>query len=337
MAVYTEVSFDEAAALIDRLALGPLQTFSPCAGGIENTNYFADTASGRYVLTLFERLRADELPFYLQLMKHLADRGLPVPGPHADASGSLLLALKDKPAAVVDRLPGEHHLAPDAGDCRSVGRVLARMHLSARDFAPVQPNLRGLAWWNETVPVVLPYLDEAQRSMMQDELAYQQHLAASSAYAALPRAAIHGDLFRDNVMFSGGDLAGVFDFYFAGVDTLLYDIAVALNDWCIDLDTGRLVEERAAALVAAYESVRPLESGEVRLMPALMRAAAFRFWLSRVWDAYLPRDAVMLKAHDPSHFERVLAQRRESPWHPAQSAGTAGLAGATGAAGAAGR
>ena len=319
MAVYTEVSFDEAAALMDRVALGPLQTFSPCAGGIENTNYFADTASGRYVVTLFERLRADDLPFYLQLMKHLADRGLPVPGPHADASGSLVLELKAKPAAVVDRLPGEHHLAPDDDDCRSVGRVLARMHVAASDFALDQPNLRGLAWWNETVPVVLPYLDASQKAMMEDELAYQRHLAASSAYAALPRAAIHGDLFRDNVMFAGRELAGVFDFYFAGVDTLLYDIAVALNDWCIDQGTGRLDEERAEALVAAYESVRPLESGEVRLLPALLRAAAFRFWLSRVWDAHLPRDALMLKAHDPGHFERVLAQRRETPWHPARA------------------
>ncbi len=323
MAVYTEVSFDEAAAVIDRLALGPLQSFSPCAGGIENTNYFADTASGRYVLTLFERLRADELPFYLELMKHFADRGLPVPAPHADASGALVLAVNGKPAAVVDRLPGEHHLAPDAGDCASVGRVLARMHTAAPDFARSQPNLRGLAWWNETVPVVLPGLGAAQKAMMEDELAYQQHLAASSAFAALPRAAIHGDLFRDNVMFVGNDLAGVFDFYFAGVDTLLFDIAVALNDWCIDLDTGRLDEARATALVAAYGSVRPLESGEVRLVPALMRAAAFRFWLSRVWDAQLPRDAVVLKAHDPEHFERVLAHRRETPWHPPRRDGAA--------------
>ena len=130
MAVYTEVSFDEAAALIDGLGIGALQALAPCAGGIENTNYFADTASGRYVLTVFERLGADELPFYLQLMKHLAERALPVPRPHAGSDGALLLALKGKPAAVVDRLPGEHHLAPDAADCASVGSVLARMHLA---------------------------------------------------------------------------------------------------------------------------------------------------------------------------------------------------------------
>jgi homoserine kinase type II len=316
MAVYTEVSFDEAAALIDGLGIGALQALAPCAGGIENTNYFADTASGRYVLTVFERLGADELPFYLQLMKHLADHALPVPRPHARSDGSLLLALRGKPAAVVDRLPGEHHLAPDATDCASVGRVLARMHLATRDFLPAQPNLRGLDWWNATVPVVVGHLEPAAAAMMEDELAYQRHLAAAPAYATLPRGAIHGDLFRDNAMFQDGALTGVFDFYFAGVDTLLYDLAVALNDWCIDLASGELDEDRADALVAAYAMLRPLESAEVRLLPALMRAAAFRFWLSRVWDMHLPRDAVVLTAHDPGHFERVLAARRETPWHP---------------------
>ena len=321
MAVYTEVEFDEAALLIGSVGLGALQSLSPCAGGIENTNYFADTASGRYVLTLFERLRADELPFYLQLMKHHADHGLPVPRPHADVSGSLVLALAGKPAAVVDRLPGEHHLAPDGEDCASVGALLARLHVSASDFASAQPNLRGLGWWIETVPVVMPHLSAEQAALMEDELAYQRHLAASSAYATLPRAAIHGDLFRDNVMFVERTLAGVFDFYFAGVDTLLFDLAVALNDWCIDLESGRLDEDRANAFVEAYESVRPLETAEVRLLPALMRAAAFRFWLSRAWDQHLPRDAVILKAHDPEHFERVLAQRRDVPWHPARARG----------------
>ena len=319
MAVYTEVTFDEAAALVDSIGLGALQALSPCKGGIENTNYFADTAQGRYVLTVFERLRADELPFYLQLMKHHADHGLPVPRPHADASGSLVLALAGKPAAVVDRLPGEHHLAPDAEDCAHVGAMLARLHASSRDFAPAQPNLRGLAWWVETVPVVVSHLSGEQAALMEDELDYQRHLASSSAYATLPRAAIHGDLFRDNVMFVERTLAGVFDFYFAGIDPLLFDIAVALNDWCIDLASGRLDEDRASAFVAAYESERALETAEVRLMPAVMRAAAFRFWLSRAWDQHLPREAVVLTAHDPEHFERVLVQRRESPWHPAHA------------------
>ena len=320
MAVYTEVSFDEAAALFERLDTGALTALQPIASGIENTNYFADTAAGRYVLTLFERLTHEQLPFYLRLMKHLAERGIPVPMPHADGSGELLHTLHGKPAALVERLRGRHHLAPDAANCAMVGEMLARMHLAGRDYRRVQPNLRGLAWWAETVPVIRPFVEPELAALLDDELAFQQQLAASAAYQGLPRAAIHADLFRDNVMFEpaedGSDrLGGFFDFYFAGVDTLLFDIGVCLNDWCIDLESGRLAEDRAAAFVAAYDAERALSSAELRLLPALMRAAALRFWISRLWDLHLPRDAQLLTPHDPSHFERVLRARRETPWH----------------------
>jgi homoserine kinase type II len=315
MAVFTELSFDEASVFIARLSIGELTSLKGIASGIENTNYFADTTQGRYVLTVFERLTFEQLPFYLQLMKHLACRGIPVPGPKADASGAILHTLKGKPAAVVDRLPGAHHLAPDSGDCAALGEMLARLHLAGQDFSLHQPNLRGLAWWNETVPVVAPYLAPPQRALIEAELAHAQQVAASPAHAVLPVGAIHADLFRDNVMFDGGQLSGLFDFYFAGVDSYLFDIAVCINDWCIDLESGRLAEERATALVAAYDAVRPLASVELRLMPAMLRAAALRFWISRLWDVHLPRDASLLTAHDPTHFERVLRCRVGDPWH----------------------
>ena len=202
---------------------------------------------------------------------------MPVPEPHADAGGEICCSrCKGKPAAVVDRLPGEHHLAPDAADCASVGTMLARMHLAGADFAPYQPNLRGLAWWTETVPVVLPHLDAAQaRADRATSSRYQQHLAASPAYAALPRGAIHGDLFRDNVMFDGRRAR-------RRVRLLLRRRRHAccstsrsrLNDWCIDLESGRLVEERAEALRRRLRrACGRSSSAELRLLPALMRAA----------------------------------------------------------------
>jgi homoserine kinase type II len=317
MAVFTEVSRDDAAALIARLRLGELTALKGIAAGIENTNYFVDTAAGRYVLTLFERLSHEQLPFYLHLMKHLAQHGVPVPDPQADERGEILHTVCGKPAAVVNRLEGSHQLAPDISHCESVGAMLARMHLAGLDYPRHQPNLRGLAWWAETVPVVVPHLTADQRTLIESELAYQQQVATSPAYAALPTGPIHADLFRDNVMFVGHQLTGFFDFYFAGVDTFLFDLAVCLNDWCTDLESGRLVEERALAFVGAYDAVRPLASGERRLMPALLRAAALRFWISRLWDFHLPRDASMLKPHDPTHFERVLTHRIAEPWHPA--------------------
>ncbi len=320
MAVYTEVGFDEADALCQRLGLGALTALQGIHSGIENTNYYATTVRGQWVLTLFERLSAAQLPYYLQLMQHLAARGIPVPAPQPAPDGSLVHLLCGKPASVVTRLPGSHRLRPDAAHCAQVGAMLARMHRAGAHFPLQQPHLRGLAWWTQTVPVVLPHLAEAQATLLRDELDYQQRVAASPAGQALPRGPIHADLFRDNVMFddtAGPDrLCGFFDFYFAGTDSWLFDIAVCLNDWCTDLATGALVETLATAFTAAYETERPLTPGEVRALPALLRAAALRFWISRLWDWHLPRASALLTPKDPVHFERVLQSRIVLPWHP---------------------
>jgi homoserine kinase type II len=189
--------------------------------------------------------------------------------------------------------------------------MLARMHLAGQDYDRHQPNLRGLDWWNETVPVVLPHLSEPQAALIRSELAYQNHVAASAAHGALPRGPVHADLFRDNVMFEGETLTGFFDFYFAGCDSFLFDLAVCLNDWCIDLATGTHQAQRAQAMVQAYQAVRPLTGAERELLPAMLRAGALRFWTSRLWDWHLPREAAMLQPHDPTHFERVLRERAQ--------------------------
>ena len=314
MAVFTPVTEEQAALLMSQLGLGELTDLRGIEGGIENTNYFATTDLGEYVLTLFERLNHEQLPFYLFLMKHLAEKGIPVPNPAANRDGDILHTLCDKPAAVVNRLLGKSQLAPDAVHCAEVGAMLARMHFAGEDYNRSQPNLRGLAWWNDTVPVVLPFLDEGQASLLQSELAYQNHIAQGAAYQALPKGPVHADLFRDNVMFEGEKLTGFFDFYFAGHDTWLFDLSVCMNDWCIDLNSGEHVPDRALAMLNAYQEVRPLRPAERQLLPAMLRAGALRFWMSRLWDFYLPRDAAMLKPHDPTHFERVLRARLTSPF-----------------------
>jgi homoserine kinase type II len=296
MAVYTEVGFDEADQLVQGLGLGALTDLRGIRSGIENTNYYANTARGQWVLTIFERLSREQLPYYLQLMQHLALQGIPVPAPQAAADGTLVHTLAGKPAAVVTRLPGSHRMAPDALHCEQVGEMLARMHRAGSSFAGQQPHLRGLAWWAETVPEVLPHLAAPQAALLRDELVFQQTVASSAAGRSLPRGPVHADLFRDNVMFdatAGEDrLCGFFDFYFAGTDALLFDIAVCLNDWAIDHASGRLVDELAVPFLAAYQSVRLLTPAELRLLPAL------------------------LAPKDPTHFERVLRERIDNPWHP---------------------
>ena len=314
MAVFTPVTEEQAALLMSQLGLGELTELRGIEGGIENTNYFATTDLGEYVLTLFERLNHSQLPFYLYLMKHLAEKGIPVPNPAANSDGDILHTLCAKPAAVVNRLLGKSQLSPQAVHCTAVGAMLAHMHLAGEDYNRSQPNLRGLAWWNDTVPVVLPYLEKDQARLLQSELAFQNHIAQGAAYKALPKGPVHADLFRDNVMFEGEKLTGFFDFYFAGNDTWLFDLSVCMNDWCIDLNSGEHAPERALAMLNAYQEVRPLRSAERQLLPAMLRAGALRFWISRLWDFHLPREASMLKPHDPTHFERVLRARLTSPF-----------------------
>ena len=312
MAVYTPITAQQAQTLLDDLALGQLTRLQGIQGGIENTNYFVDSERGSFVLTLFERLTHAQLPFYLELMRHLAQKGVPVPAPHANASGQILHTLAGKPAALVDKLAGASQLAPTIAHCAAIGQALAQLHVAGADFPLQQPNLRGLQWIRATVPVVLPHLDAAQSQLIQAELAAQQTVAAGSAYASLPRGAVHADLFRDNALFVGQQLSGIFDFYFAGIDTFAFDMAVCLNDWCIDLRSGQDDAQRVAAFVQAYETVRPLSAAEHDLLPAMRRLGALRFWTSRLWDFYLPREAEVLQAHDPRHFERVLLALRQA-------------------------
>lgn len=297
---------NEVATFFRALGLGAPRSVRGITGGIENTNYFVDTDEQGYVLTLFEHLTSEELPFYLHFMKHLAAGGMPVPDPVANAHGAILHALRERPAVIVNRLPGASEAVPTAADCSSVGELLARLHLAGRDYPRQQANPRGLNWWNEVAPVLGRHASAGQRSLLVSELAFQNQVASSSSYRQLPRGPIHADLFRDNVLFERRRLSGVFDFYFAGCDVFLFDIAVCLNDWCIHRHTGRHDPDRVATFLGAYERVRRLTSSEHMLLPAMQRAAAFRFWLSRMWDLHVPRQAALLKPHDPSDFERML-------------------------------
>ncbi|ARP94657.1 homoserine kinase [Bordetella genomosp. 13] len=313
MAVFTPVSDDDARALLTRYQLGDLVSLRGITAGIENTNYFLHTTHGEYVLTLFEVLTQEQLPFYIELMHHLAQRGIPVPEPQTLRDGTRLTSLHGKPCAIVSRLPGGYEPAPGAAHCSLAGDTLARAHLAARDFALVQPNLRGLAWWQQTVPKVLPFMQDDQAALLQNELAAQTEAAATATWRALPSGPAHCDLFRDNVLFAGTfeapRMGGIIDFYFAGCDTWLFDVAVSVNDWCIVRDTGEFVPGLAQAWLAAYAAQRPFTEDERQAWPLMLRAAALRFWVSRLYDFYVPRPAQTLKPHDPRHFERVLLAR----------------------------
>lgn len=327
MAVYTALDRDALVEWLARHDVGALVEWRGIESGIENTNFFVTTrdacALRHFVLTLFERLGADQLPFYLGLMRHLATRGVPCPAPMAARDGSLGSMLAGKPAALVTRLDGRSIVEANAVHCAALGTALARLHEAGASFETRHDNPRGLDWWLSTARGIRDFLDESQRSLLDDEIEFQ---AASwnANTASLPRGPIHADLFRDNALFVGAtdgddevELRGIIDLYFAGRDVWILDIAICINDWCVDLDTGALDASRKAALVDAYERERPLIAEEHDVLPQALRAAALRFWLSRLDDLHRPRPAQILTPHDPARFERLLRLRRDEALYAA--------------------
>ena len=321
MAVYTALEPEALSAWLVPRDVGTLVDCRGIESGIENSNFFVTTRDRdderRFVLTLFERLDERQLPYYLSLMKHLALHGVPCPAPIADRSGSLQASLAGKPAALVTRLDGRSVLHPTTHHCAAIGAVLARLHRAGEDFEPDLPNPRGFAWWIATASDVRGFLDDAQRTLLDDEVEW---LARDwpTATCALPAGPIHADLFRDNALFVDGDagdaqprLGGIIDFYFAGTDIWLLDLAIAVNDWCVDPDSGVLDAPRLHAMIDAYDRDRPLSAAEREALPTVLRAAALRFWLSRLDDLHRPRPAQLLTPHDPTRFERTLRLRRD--------------------------
>ena len=311
MSVYTQVTEGELAAWLANYSVGALASCEPIKAGIENTNYFVTTSQGRFVLTLFERLPAEELPFYLDLMAHLARHGIPCPAPIADLQDRYLQHLNGKPAALVTRLPGRSLEHPGERECGELGALLARMHLAGRSYPAYLENPRGAKWWRFAAKEVLPFLEAKQKNLLEKELEFQ----AGQRFPDLPRGPVHADLFRDNTLFEKGRISGVIDFYFAGVDCFLFDVAVCANDWCIEKNF-QLEKAQVGALLSAYHAVRPFTPLEKEAWPAMLRAAALRFWLSRLHDFHLPRPGMLVHAHDPEHFRGILEERvrAKAPW-----------------------
>lgn len=308
MSVYTPVSETELGDWLRNYSVGTLLECQPIEPGIENTNYFVTTTQGRYVLTLFERLPADELPFYLDLMAHLARHGIPCPAPIADLSDQYLGRLNGKPAALVTRLAGRSIEAPGAAHCEELGALLGRMHLAGRSYSAYLENPRGPRWWRFAAQEVRGFLNKSELELLEKELSYQ----SEHRFPDLPRGPVHADLFRDNALFQEGRISGVIDFYFAGVECLLYDLAVCANDWCVEKDY-RLAAGRLEALLSAYHALRTFTPLEREAWPVMLRAAALRFWLSRLCDFHLPRPGMLVHAHDPEHFRHVLESRIAAP------------------------
>ena len=294
MSVYTTITESQLKNFLSNYPLGELVEFEGITDGIENTNYFVTTDHGEYVLTLFEMLSMDELPFYVELMAFLNEHNIPSAHPVKNNSHRYLGELQSKPAILMQRLHGKSVENPSIYQCEEIGKVLADLHLRGSLFTMSQENSRGAVWRKQIARQLLPELDDGDRQLLEKELQeYEQH-----NFAALPQGVIHADLFRDNVLFEKQQLTGLLDFYNACNDSFLYDLAITVNDWCL-AKQGQLDFEMAHALCNAYFQERPLTPAEINAWPVMLRVAAMRFWLSRLWAKHNPREGELTFLKDP--------------------------------------
>ncbi len=309
MSVYTEVKRDQLVAFLDNYAVGNLKSYMGISDGIENTNYFVTTDKNRFVLTVFEQNGAIELAYFIDVMVFFHQYGIPSAHPVADKRGHYLGELCGKPAALVVRLSGRGiNTVATLAQCEAIGDMLGRMHIVGREFHSRRPTERGSAWRHQTANMLLPSLVNKYSTILKDELAFQ----ACYQGLNLPLGLTHSDLFRDNALFEGDELNGIIDFYYACDEYLLYDLAVMVNDWCIG-ETGLIEESRYQSLMTTYLYQRPLTEPEQVYWNLVLRAAALRFWLSRLQDKLSPREGMLTKLKDPDAFFKILLQHREKP------------------------
>lgn len=305
MSVFTCITRPQLDQFFNAYTLGEVVSFEGIAAGIDNTNYSVTTTQGSFVLTLFESLTADDLAHFLTLLSHLGQHDMPCPSPQCDRRGNVLARLSGKPAAVFKRFSGAAMVSPSIRHCQEIGLQLASLHRCTQDYVFPVKSGNDLSWCETVFNKISAHLSATDRELINDELVFQ----AENCPVSLPRGVIHADLFRDNVLFVDDRLSGLLDFYSACTDRLLLDVAIAANDWCCD--DGIVNTEKFTALLAAYESLRPLAPLEKLHWPVMLRAAALRFWLSRLEHQYYPRPGEITQQKDPLTFRHILLQHRQ--------------------------
>ncbi len=321
MSVYTTIEEDELKQFLSNYDVGELESYKGISDGIENTNYFVDTSQGRFVLTIFEHHDFDEMQYYLNLMHHLADHEVPSANPVADSQGNYLSLFKSKPIALVERLKGGSIISPTVDHCAQLGTAMGKMHAAGLSYDAHQTNPRGPIWCQQTAAEIMEKVTSDEQALLHAEIHFQK----SKRDTDLPSGIIHADLFRDNALWdstndkdgcSDDSFSGIIDFYYSCNDALLYDLAVAANDWCstdsTDLNEAGLDQTRVHALLSHYHAYRPLTVIEQDFWPIMLRAGALRFWLSRLQDKHFPRPGELVHTKNPDEFKAILIDRIEN-------------------------
>ena len=304
MSVYTNVLPHELNEFLENYSLGQLQQFAGISNGIENTNYFVTTSKGQYVLTIFEQLTLDDLPYFLELMAFFSEANIPTAHPIADKRNEYIRILNGKPAALVKRLNGVSIDIANVKQCQEIGIQMAKMHLSSKQFKFSREASRNEDWRIQTSKLVMQKLNKDEQALLNQELNYIK----TTKVGHLDTSVIHADLFRDNVLFIDDEVTGIIDFYYAYNGFSIYDLAVTVNDWCTSGDINR-DKENIVAFLTAYQTIRYIEKNERNAWVYVLRLAALRFWLSRLQDKYFPRNGEITHTKDPARFKAIIEDR----------------------------
>ena len=303
MSVYTSVNIKELKIWLQDYAFDDLTDYQGIKSGITNTNYFLMTAHDRFVLTLFEKNTIEDLPYFVDLMSHLATHSFLCPKPILKKNGIALSILKNKPALIVTCLKGKEVTNPEVNHCKAVGKSLAELHVKSANFVAQHQNTRDLSWIKKTAETLFNELPQDESKLLKEEILYQE-----KQNYKLPKSTIHGDLFKDNVLFLNDEVSGFIDFYYACTDYLILDVAIAVNDWCVNSD-GSFDESRLNAFLDAYKKIRSFNDNEDRAWNDVLRLASLRFWVSRLNDFYHAEEGELTFIKDPNHFKKILNKR----------------------------
>ncbi len=314
MAVYTRIEGDALAEFVGRYALGNLRDIKDILSGVENSNFFLTLDAGKFILTIYEkRVHEEDLPFFINLMHHIADKDIPCPAPIADKQGQVLQRLCNKPAALVSFLNGSMTHAITDHHCRQTGAALAQMHLATADFQESRTNNLSLEGWAALITRCLEKGDRVQAGLTTNLVRELKFLVEHwPSMGSMPYGVIHADLFPDNVFFSNDKLCGIIDFYFACSDFLAYDLAISINAWCFD-EQHVFQPNHAQAMLNGYQSVRPLDAQEKTALPVLCRGAALRFLLTRLYDLLHHPEGALVKPKDPLEYVAKLKFFQDHP------------------------
>ena len=312
MAVFTQINDTQLAEFMADYALANVTAFKGIAAGVQNSNFIVETGDEKYILTIYEDtatgVNPDDLPYFLGLMQHLAAHGINCPTPIMQKNGNILGQLAERPAALVSFLPGRGTVTPKPQECRAVGAALAELHLAGADFEMRRVNRQGPDNWRKLYKKSQDSADEASPGLA-DFIGQELARLEAAWPQGLPEGVIHADLFPDNVFFDKGAVSGLIDFYFACHDMLAYDLAIMLNAWCFEADVNFNIT-KARALLAGYQSVRPMSAEEIEALPILAAGAAMRFLTTRLYDwLNQPEDALVVPKNPVDYLRRLRFHR----------------------------